>query len=300
MHLPPLDRLLALLSAADALQGELTLEEACARLGVGRDELPDVIAALGTLGVPPFGPEDLIDVAIDGDWVVIDPPDGLRGPVRPSARDGALALATLEALAVGGGPELRARCERVAAAIRTAVESRQRALAWATEDADPVLLDRMLRAAAEHRTVRLRYHNASRDAVEARTVVALRLVRHGGRWYLRAASDGGLRWFRADRVVDVEVGDVTQVEIQDAAPVRRPVLYDAPTLGLSALVRFDATDEERVQAWWPAAVREGPAFRVTASTVPVLLRELLAFGGSWELLGPPEIRQILLQWLACA
>ncbi len=67
----PLDRLLSLLSAAEAAGGDIDAEDAARLLGVPRCCLADELAAITSFGVDPFGPGDFLELELDEDRVVL-------------------------------------------------------------------------------------------------------------------------------------------------------------------------------------------------------------------------------------
>ncbi len=82
-------RMLALLSYLK--QGEtLLLADLAAAVGASEAETAADLAALSFCGVPPFTPDEMIDLAIDGDTVTVyGAPPALDRPVRFSPREGA-------------------------------------------------------------------------------------------------------------------------------------------------------------------------------------------------------------------
>jgi predicted DNA-binding transcriptional regulator YafY len=83
-------RLLAVIPWIAAQDGP-TLDEVCARFGIPRRKLEDDLAVLTLVGIPPYTPDTLIEVTIEGDRVWLRFADVFARPLHLTPEQG-LAL----------------------------------------------------------------------------------------------------------------------------------------------------------------------------------------------------------------
>jgi proteasome accessory factor C len=173
------------------------------RCGCTEKELLEDLDFLLNVGSPPFGPDDFLDVYVEGDRVHVALHQSFSRPPRFTESEAAALAAAAQAL----GGEGR---ERAVRALRDSVprdrragfdELSQRIYAGAPPAPDSVL-GRLQRAIADRRTVRLAYHSASRDAETDRVVHPYTLAQRFGHWYLYGFDRQRERplAFRVDRI----------------------------------------------------------------------------------------------------
>ncbi|HYD42170.1 MAG TPA: WYL domain-containing protein [Anaeromyxobacter sp.] len=181
----------------------IAVKELARRCGCTEKELVEDLDFLLNVGSPPFGPDDFLDVYVEGDRVHVALHQSFSRPPRFTESEAAALAAAAQAL----GGEGR---ERAVKALRDSVprDRRQsfdelsgRIYAGAPPAPDSVL-GRLQRAIAEHRAVRLAYHSASRDAETDRVVHPYTLAQRFGHWYLYGHDRQRERplAFRVDRI----------------------------------------------------------------------------------------------------
>jgi proteasome accessory factor C len=204
-------RLLAVVPWIAAHDGP-TVDEICERFAVSRRKLLEDLEILMLVGVPPYTPDTLIDVTIEGDRVWLRFADVFARPLHLTPEQG-LALVAAGAASQGlpGGDRegpLATALAKLAAVL--GVEPGE-AVSVTLGETRPGVLEALRSAVSEHRRVRLDYYAYGRDERSSRDVDPHAVVAHGGAWYLHGhchqARDR--RLFRVDRVVDVEVLDAT-------------------------------------------------------------------------------------------
>ena len=192
-----LNRLLAILVYL-ARVGEAPLTELAARFSVSASELLHDLELVACCGVPPYTPDQLIDLLIDEDRVVAEGLRELAHPRRFTPEEGfALAAAARALLAVPGGADeadlagALAKLEAVLGSSALAVEV----------DSSPALAP-LQAAAASGEQVEIDYFGAAASAPSSRVVDPYQVVVREGRWYLDAFCHkaNGLRRFQVDRV----------------------------------------------------------------------------------------------------
>jgi proteasome accessory factor C len=269
-------RLLAVIPWIAAQDGP-TLDEVCARFGIPRRKLEDDLAILTLVGVPPYTPDTLIEVTIEGDRVWLRFADVFARPLHLTPEQGlALVAAGTASQSLPGGDDegegpLATALAKLAAVL--GVEPGE-AVSVALGETRPGVLEALRSAAAEGRRVRIDYYTYGRDVRSTRDVDPVGVFTHDGSWYLRGwcHKAGGERLFRVDRVVEAEVLDepVDPAVTQDGAD-------DHAHGGPRAFAQVGRVPR--------ATIEVGPAGRWVAETYPV--DEVTALEDGWQRLRLP-------------
>ncbi len=224
-----LARLLALVPYIQARQ-EVSLEQAAADFGVQPAQLVKDLNVLWFCGLPGLGMGDLIDVdmeALEEEGVIrLSNAEYLTRPLRLDSTEASALIVALRALRDGSDADVRPVVDRTlnkleaAAGDGAALAARVDVHLTPGEVAVSQLRDRLERAVADRRQVRLDYYVPTRDESTERTVDPLRVVTAQGHTYLEAwchlAEDQ--RLFRLDRVSAAEVLDTPALDHEDVAP----------------------------------------------------------------------------------
>jgi proteasome accessory factor C len=296
-----LHRLLAVLTWL-ARQGRAPVTELAERFGISPDELIADLELAACCGLPPYTPDQLMEIMVDDEEVVANLGPELARPRRLTAAEGfALATAARAIEAVpGADPDgsLARGLEKLEAVLGQPDRLR-------IDLGEPPHLAELRRAVEAAEQIELGYYSVSSDEESLRVVDPVSVVALDGRWYLDGYCHraGDMRRFRVDRVLSVrptgkttpgrargegsealsdhragEVGEAVFVPGPDATVARVAVddaglwLTDAvPTLGLEPL-----PDGRTV------------VHLAVASTV-WFDRLLLRLGPHGEVLGPPEL-----------
>lgn len=221
------DRFLRLLTVVPWIAGQHgpTLDEVCERFGMTRRQLLEDLQVIPLVGLPPYTPDTLIDVTIEGDRVWLRFADMFARPLRLTPEQG-LALVAAGAAwtdlpgADAAGP-LATALDKVARvldidpadAVSVAVAGRTR----------PDLLDTLRRAVADRRRARIDYYSYGADRRTTREVDPYAVFADEGSWYVRAHCHlaGGERLFRVDRINAADLLDVTFPAPHAAAATQR-------------------------------------------------------------------------------
>ncbi len=286
-------RLIALLPRLTR-DGHFSLEELSAELGVGTGTVVADLTLLSMCGVPPYSPDALVDVEVDGEEVHVrsDPP-AIESRLRLSAREARALMAAMESSGIDvdaspvrdalGGPE--------EAELDTAV----RTLLMPGHDARGAYA---CVAGALERTeeIEIRYFTASRGETTERIVLPLKLVNHGGEWYLHAfcTTVGSERTFRVDRIASCRLTG-ERFERPPEEDANDPVLFDPQGLPV-AEVRFDAGARDLDERTWPGASFEELPDGSTLARIPFasphwLARRVVARLGSAVVVEPDELQE---------
>lgn len=289
-----LRRLLAILAYL-ASAGEARIEELARRFDMEPEQMVAELELAACCGLPPYTPDQLIELIVDGDRVVAEQVGDLGRPRRLTPGEGfAVAAAARALLAVPGADP--------GGALRSALEKLERALGEdrLVLDIDaPEHLAALRAAAAGARQVEITYMSASRGELSTRRVDPYQVVLREGRWYLDGYCHraGGVRRFQIGRVQSVR-----ETGILAPAPDRPPPeLEEAPAfVGGADAVPTRLAIPPGV-AWIAERFAVGPAETgddgLIAITVLVgserwLEQLMLRLGPGAEVIGPPEMRHV--------
>ncbi|MGA3354074.1 MAG: WYL domain-containing protein [Acidimicrobiales bacterium] len=290
-----LNRLLAILVYL-ARVGEAQLGELASRFSVSPTELLHDLELAACCGVPPYTPDQLIDLLIDEDRVVAEGLRELAHPRRFTPEEGfALAAAARALLAVPGADNegdlagALAKLEAVLGSSSMAVEV----------DSAPALAS-LQAAVASGEQVEIDYFGASATEPSTRVVDPYQVVVREGRWYLDAwcHKAGGLRRFQVDRVRAVRStgrhADLSPLSESEREAISRPEAFLGASEAVMARVVFPQEARFAVEGLVTSALEELGDGRL-AATVPVsdtegfLGRLLLLLGPRSEVVHPPEL-----------
>lgn len=294
-----LRRLLAILVHL-AQVGEAKLAEVAERFDIGEDELVHELELAACCGVPPYSPDELIELYVDGDRVVANRLREFERPQRLTPEEGfVLAAAARALLAVPGADDeglLRsalAKLEAALGAARLAVDIEQ-----------PAHLPALQQAARERESVEIEYFSGSATAPSRRQVDPYQVVLREGNWYLDGWCHlaGGLRRFQVDRVRAVTpLGEHFSEPVDLADDLQRPGAFLGGADAVAARIAFPAGSELAVEQVAAGPIEPlGDGSGRLAATVLVsdaegfLGRLLLRLGPGAEVLSPDALRDAAL------
>ncbi len=199
-------RMLALLSYLK--QGEtLLLADLAAAVGASEAETAADLAALSFCGVPPFTPDEMIDLAIDGDTVTVyGAPPALDRPVRFSPREARALVAALEAAGHAHGDLLVTKLLAAASAELDPDELAATIRAGSANAPVAALYAVLVEAVETGAKVRIGYFSAGSGTHSERVIQPHSLVNERGTWYVNGFCEkaGEVRTFRLDRIREAE------------------------------------------------------------------------------------------------
>lgn len=194
-----LSRILALIPWVIANPGA-TVAEVCARFGYSQAQLATDLNIVFVCGLPGYGPGDLMSAEIIDDEVVIDMADYFENAPRLAPAEALALLASGMAISASGqgGDVLASAIEKLSKVILPeGAEVIDVDLA-----AEPELVGRLKKAAADHEVVTLTYTSLRRDETTEREVEPWTVSSSLGNWYLQGHCRlaGDRRTFRVDRI----------------------------------------------------------------------------------------------------
>jgi proteasome accessory factor C len=299
-----LRRLLAILTWL-AQEGEAAIDEVAARFDLTPTALVAELEMAACCGVPPYTPDQLLEIVVTEDTVSTRVGTVLARPRRLSPREGlALAASARALLAVPGSDE--------DGALSRALAKLDRALGQTGIEVEldsPDLLETVRTALAGHERLTITYYSASTDQTAERTITPRRLFASEGHWYVDAWCEvaDGVRRFRVDRIATAAPAGPASEEVLADALVDMTARDEAsgPTVALGAFV--PGPDSRRVRivadpakAWLFDAlpsVIEGdedgrPVWEVFVGGDAWLERLLLRLGPDTQVLEPLEDRDL--------
>ena len=190
-------RLLAILAWLAQVQ-EASVEDVADRFGMSPESLVAELEMAACCGVPPYTPDQLMEIVVTDATVSARLGTSLARPRRLSPHEGfALAAAARALLAVPGSDE--------SGALWRALGKLERALGEEPVEIDldnPPFLAEVREATDSGIPLRVTYYSASSDQLGERTIWSLRLFAAEGHWYVDAwcREAGETRRFRVDRI----------------------------------------------------------------------------------------------------
>lgn len=285
-----------------ASRGGAPIAEVAERFGLAEEEVVALLELAACCGLPPYTPDQLIELIVSNDWVTANLGPHLSRPRRLSAAEGFTLAASARAILAVPGSDPAGALVRALAKLEAALGQH---LAVAIDLDEPPLLGTVRAAIAAGASLEIEYYSASRDELTVRRVDPWSVFSEGGHWYLDGWCHlaGGVRHFRVDRVRTARTqGPAGEPERQPdehgvggQSREQRAVFAPGPE---AVLVRLAISPSARwVTETYPTQqVRERPDGWVEV-TVAVggrawLERLLLRLGPSAEILDPPELAQV--------
>jgi len=298
-----LRRLLAILTWL-AQEGEAPVEEVASRFDLSPQALVAELEMAACCGVPPYTPDQLLEIVVTEDTVSTRVGTDLARPRRLSPSEGlALAASARALLAVPGSDE--------DGALSRALAKLERALGQTGVEVEldsPDLLDAVRDALTAGERLVITYYSASSDQTSERTITPRRLFASEGHWYVDARCEvaDGVRRFRVDRIATaVPAGPAAADVLADELPELPGRDDTAAVGGIGAFVPGPDSRRVRIAAdpsrgWLfetiPAAARgevDGrPVWEVHVGGDAWLERLLLRLGPDAEVVEPVEDRDL--------
>ena len=290
-----LRRLLAVLVHLARVQ-EAEIGDLARRFEMSEEELVHDLELAACCGVPPYTPDQLIELIVEGDRVSAFGLGHLARPRRLSPEEGfALAAAAKALLEVAGADEEGALRSALAKLESVLGESR-----FSMEVPEPAHLRELQEAAHLRERVEIGYFSGSATEATLRQVDPYQVVLREGRWYLDGFCHlvGDLRRFQVDRVTSCRGTGVSfeSPESLDEA-LAGPFAFLGGPNTVKARIAFPPASELGVDQVAASPIEQLSDGRLAAD---ILVgdaegwfgRLLLRLGPGTEVLSPPELRQV--------
>jgi proteasome accessory factor C len=283
-----LSRILGMLPWVIAHPGA-RVDEVCERFGYSKAELARDLNLVFVCGLPGYGPGDLMVAYIDGDEVVVDLADYFARPVRLTAAEALLLLASgMAMISAGEAPEALVSAVGKLQAVLTPSGG---ALAVELPPAPPAV-GLLAEAAATGKVVEITYTALAGGETTRRQVEPWRVFSALGNWYLTAYCRlaGAERLFRVDRIREASTTGESfpPPAVLPAAEVR----YTPRAEDIQALIRLSPAAGWVIEYYPVEIVSEdesGTVVRFSAGDPAVTARLLVRLGDGAELLEGPEV-----------
>src|SRR3990172_1140914 len=287
-----LNRILAMLPWVIANPGT-TVTEVCARFGYQRADLFRDLGIVFVCGLPGYGPGDLMDAYLDDDEVVVDAADYFARPLRLTAAEALMLLAS--GLAVQAS-------EAATPALEAAVEKLRRALIpdEGAIDIDlapePDTLGALRSAARGGHVVEITHTAMASGRTTVRSIEPWGVFAALGNWYVsgHCRLAGAERVFRIDRVRSVvDTGERFRPPAQPPAPTIR---YTPGPEDVTARIHLSPRAAWGADYYPVSVVDEGDGARTinfSAADPAVTARLLLRLGRDASLVSGDDVAHTL-------
>ena len=291
-----LRRLLAILPWL-AGRGPVPIRDVADRFDMRPEEVVAELELAACCGLPPYTPDQLIELVVTENEVEANLGGRLSRPLRFSAAEGFTVAAAARAILAVPGADRAGALARALAKLEATLGER---LAVTVELDSPLLLEVMRRAISDGERLEVTYYSASRDELTHRRIDPRAVFNADGRWYVNAWCHlaGGVRNFRVDRMEEaLPTGERFETPPAPAGRVREAFTpgpdVDEVTLVLSPGARW-------VAETYPARRLEELGQDRVRITLAVgghawLERLLLRLGPDAEVVEPPELVELRRQ-----
>jgi len=196
----------------------VSLDEIAERFDVRASDLERDLELLPFVGLPPYTPDRLIDVAIVDDCVWVRFADAFASPLRFTADEGLSLLAAGNALLEVPGSDPEGPLARAIDKLASALDA---PAAIHVDVAAPDALATLRDAAAAHRAVEIDYYSYHRNASSTRVIEPWSVASLLGHWYVRAhcRNADAERLFRVDRIQTARALDETFIVPETASAI---------------------------------------------------------------------------------
>ncbi len=180
-----------------------TVDEICERFTIDRSELLADLDVVFMVGIPPYTPDELIDVFIDDDRVWVRLGDYFRRPLRLTTAEALRVVAAAETFAGVSGADPSGPLARGLAKVAGTLGIGDRGVISVNVGAGRSEVGAAVhRALSDGESLDITYHAASNDEITERRIDPHRIFSTDGHLYLAAWCHraGGDRVFRMDRI----------------------------------------------------------------------------------------------------
>src|SRR5436853_527331 len=169
----------------EALRAQVLVDRVRAPLVLAelREDAVAELELAACCGLPPYTPDQLIELIVTDEEVEANLGGRLARPLRFSAAEGFTVAASARAILAVPGADPHGALARALAKLDAALGERQ---AVTVELDAPALLDVVRRAIADGQRLEVTYYSASRDEVTTRRIDPRAVFSAEGRWYVNA------------------------------------------------------------------------------------------------------------------
>jgi len=285
------DRLRQLLAILPWLadRGGAPISEVASRFEMPESEVVALLELAACCGLPPYTPDQLIELIVSDEWVSANLGAHLTRPLRLSSAEGFTLAASARAILAVPGADPSGALARALAKLETVLGDRRRI---AIDLDEPANLPIVRRAIADRRQLEIDYYSASRDERTSRRVDPYAAFATEGHWYLDGFCHlaGDVRLFRIDRIQSARLAadefeaPAGRVPGQVFAPgsEARPVRLSIPPPARWVVEAFPTLDVEEQAGG-------GLVVTLAVSGAAWLERLLLRLGPEAMVIDPPEL-----------
>lgn len=285
----------------------IRVQDVAAYLGCPPETILADLDAVLLCGVPPYLPNNYIDVVLEGDRIQLAFAEHFKRPVNLTFEEAlSLNLALRRLPLTQRGMEAAAELRRKVLALLPSGtralwrDARRRLNVGASQKGLQERIARLEQAIESGREVRMEYYTASRDEMTRRDVRPYGLIEHNGEWYLVGhclLRDRELP-FRVDRIRELELLDRTFEPPAnfDIEKYRRPQMYFPTSRDLRVKLRVAPELARWVREENPTGrIRKLPdgslILHLSVSQPQWIISWVMSRAGQVEVLAPEALRR---------
>ncbi len=185
-----------------------TIAEVCDRFQIDRAELLEDLEVIFMVGVPPYTPDELIDVVIDDDRIYLTLGSYFYRPLRLTAAEALGLLTSAQAALAVADPAVSSSLIQAVDKLGDALStSAPGLLTVSLAGGSNEISESLKQSQISQTSVRIRYYSLGSDSYSTRVIDPWLLYSAGGATYVYAWCHNATstRSFRLDRIESVEV-----------------------------------------------------------------------------------------------
>ena len=276
-------------------RGEVPVAEVAQRFELTEAEVVADLERVAMCGVPPYGPDDLVDLFVADGVVFAGPARFFSKPLRLTAPEGFALLTAARAAQQLPGAEPEGALARALDKLAAAIGGD----AVTVDLSRPPALDEVSDAVEAGRQLRIQYWSAAGDEASERIVDPLGVFTDRGHWYLVADDhrSGGQRTFRVDRIVSVSPTGVVRAGPRPAVDAQQGAAWFAEADDLPRATLRLAPSAAWIVERYPVDAMTERSDGTIEAVVPItserwLTRLLLRAGPTVEVVAPAELANL--------
>ncbi len=262
-----------------AARPSVPIDEVCTQFGISRADLLNDLDVVFMVGVPPYTPDELIDVLIEDDQVSVRVGRYFERPLRLKTTEALALLAAASALLGVPGADPQGPLARGMAKLRAGLGVEDSELSVNLGVTELTVLEMLRDASMRHERIRIDYYTAGRNSTGTRIIEPHTLTRETNKWYVTAWCDTAqeIRLFRVDRITAASLTGQQFEHPEDGAEVDEVNVIDNSFRQQETLRTVILEVEEHMVSH----LRQIPQLRTKAASNGTQLVSFPVGGASW-------------------
>lgn len=287
-----------------ARQKVTTVEQISKTFGIPRNQVVRLLEMAACCGLPPYTPDSLLEIIVEDDGTVTSylDMDLITAPRQLNTLEVMVLATTAAVVAEVPGVDPEGHLRSALSKLKDSLSKFRLGLSEVDVDMEePYFLEKLRRAANEHRTIDISYFAFSSERISQRRVDPYLVFMESGKWYMRGYCHltSQIRHFSLGRILSCDLTNET-FEVPDRE--RKWILQGmSPSAfggqGIRTLLAISRESSWKVERLVDSPRRMGEVdhyaiFEFQTSTTTWLSRLLVRLGPSAQILAPVDFRDL--------